>query len=87
MWRGSGGRLSAGRSYLEVIGKVVVAAARGAKQKSLVLRGAALGLVRRGRMRVGGIRVLLGSGRVLDVGGHGCGRLRDVAGCCGCAGI
>jgi hypothetical protein len=59
-------------SYLEVIGEIVLAAARAAKQALLVLGGAALGLVRRGRLRVVDIGVLLRSRRVLDVGRHGC---------------
>jgi hypothetical protein len=58
-------------SYLEVIGNVILAAAGAGEETLLVLGGAALGLVRRGRLRVS-LWVLLRSRRVFDVGRHGC---------------
>jgi hypothetical protein len=59
-------------TYLEVIGDIILAVSRRPKQALLVLGRAALSLVRRGRLGVVEVRVLLGSGRVLDVGRHDC---------------
>lgn len=66
-----------GTTYLEVIRDVVLAAARPAEETVLILRGAALGLVRWRRLRVVEVRVrvLLRSRRVLGGARHGCCRL------------